>query len=75
LNGLMMASIFFTERLPGSFIFRTADLLHIGRDAQVVRPLALDHPQDAAPVPASTRHTFSLPELTAGEQDIQSRLL
>jgi hypothetical protein len=50
-------------------------LLHIGRDAQVVRPLALDHPQDAAPVPASTRHTFSLPELTAGEQDIQSRLL
>src|ERR1700678_3202657 len=77
LNVLMMASIFFTERLPGSFIFQTADLLHIARDAQVVRSFALDHPREAAPAPASTRHTFSLPslpEFIAGEQDVPEPL-
>jgi hypothetical protein len=70
----MMASIFFTERLPGSFIFQTADLLHIARDAQVVRSFALDRPREAAAVPASTRHTFSLPEFIAGEQDVPEPL-
>jgi hypothetical protein len=31
----MMASIFFTERLPGTFIFWTSGLLHIAPGAQV----------------------------------------
>jgi hypothetical protein len=70
----MMASIFFTERLPGSFIFQAADLLHIARDAQVAGSFALDHPREAAPAPASTRHTFSLPEFFAGEQDVPEPL-
>jgi hypothetical protein len=36
LNGLMMASIFFTERLPGTSILQTAVLLHLTRGVQVV---------------------------------------
>jgi hypothetical protein len=69
-----MASIFFTERLPGRFILQTADLFRIARDAQVVRSFAVDHSRKTAPMPASTRHTCSLPEFIAGEQDVPEPL-